>query len=260
MNYTVQMATPRGQFIVKTHEVHKPMEVVKSDASDEDREIDRILQIAEFLPDNAVAVDVGANVGLVSVPLARAMAKRGGTVIAYEAERLVYYMLAGNTALSGLENLICTQARVFEDTIEAADKVVTPIFRSRRPARPRKNADLVRTTKLDQEALERLDFLKIQGDEAEVAILEGAAETIERCQPIIWITMWPDQYAAVHAWLKRRGYCMKIADSRGFCAIPESVIDEFPLRDLPPFDGKLNPLAVRAGFMRAPELKGVGNG
>lgn len=265
MTYTVQMATPRGQFIMKTHEVHKPMDVVKGDPNDEDREIDLVLNIAEHLPAGALAIDAGANVGLVSVPLARVLSKQEGVVLAYEARRLIYYMLAGNTALSGLENLVCKQLALFEPQARVNDTAVTPLFgeeeRRKHAPRPTAPIDAIQSTTIDREGLERLDFLKIDNEDAEIAILNGAAATIERFQPIIWITMWPDQYGAVHGWLSARGYSMAIVGSRAFCAVPQHARDGFPDlgKDLglQPFNGEFNPLAMRAGFMSAPALKGV---
>ena len=46
-----------------------------------------------------VAVDVGANLGALAVPLGRALEGRG-VVHAFEPQRLIYYMLCGNVAIA----------------------------------------------------------------------------------------------------------------------------------------------------------------
>ncbi len=52
-----------------------------------------------------LVLDVGANLGAYAVPLAKEIAPRGGTVYAYEPQRIVYYQLCGNTVLNRLDNL-----------------------------------------------------------------------------------------------------------------------------------------------------------
>jgi len=50
-------------------------------------------------------VDAGANIGLVSVPLASWLKPRGGTVLAFEPQRMLFYALCGAAALNDLDNL-----------------------------------------------------------------------------------------------------------------------------------------------------------
>jgi FkbM family methyltransferase len=50
-------------------------------------------------------LDIGANLGAYAVPLAQKLADAGGTVFAYEPQRLVFYQLCGNVFLNRLENL-----------------------------------------------------------------------------------------------------------------------------------------------------------
>jgi FkbM family methyltransferase len=51
-------------------------------------------------------LDIGANLGAYAVPLARAIDGAGGTIYAYEPQRIVYYQLCGNLFLNSLDNVI----------------------------------------------------------------------------------------------------------------------------------------------------------
>lgn len=50
-------------------------------------------------------LDIGANLGTYAVPLAKAIDGAGGTIYAYEPQRIVYYQLCGNLFLNRLDNV-----------------------------------------------------------------------------------------------------------------------------------------------------------
>lgn len=49
-------------------------------------------------------IDIGANVGGYSIPIARDIAPRSGLVWGFEPQRIVYYQLCGNVVLNRLDN------------------------------------------------------------------------------------------------------------------------------------------------------------
>jgi FkbM family methyltransferase len=49
-------------------------------------------------------LDIGANLGAYSIPLAKHIQKIGGKVIGFEPQRIVYYQLCGNIVLNRLDN------------------------------------------------------------------------------------------------------------------------------------------------------------
>ena len=55
--------------------------------------------------DAPLIIDVGANLGAYSVPVAREIAASGGVVYSYEPQRIVFYQLCGNAFLNRLDNL-----------------------------------------------------------------------------------------------------------------------------------------------------------
>ncbi|PUE59831.1 hypothetical protein B9Z44_09725 [Limnohabitans curvus] len=52
-----------------------------------------------------VILDIGANLGAYSVPVAREIMETGGQIYAFEPQRIVYYQLCGNVVLNRLDNV-----------------------------------------------------------------------------------------------------------------------------------------------------------
>jgi len=50
-------------------------------------------------------LDIGANLGAYSIPIAKEIAESGGLVYSYEPQRIIYYQLCGNVFLNRLENV-----------------------------------------------------------------------------------------------------------------------------------------------------------
>ena len=77
-----------------------------------------LLTISKFLIDGIdapVIVDIGANLGAYSIPLAKSIQFKGGIVYGYEPQRIVYYQLCGNIVLNGLDNYEALNLAVGEE-------------------------------------------------------------------------------------------------------------------------------------------------
>lgn len=76
---------------------------------------DYLLKISRvFLQDiqKPLVLDIGANLGAYSIPLAKGIRNVGGTVMAFEPQRIVYYQLCGNIVLNRLDNFIAINKAV----------------------------------------------------------------------------------------------------------------------------------------------------
>lgn len=76
---------------------------------------DYLLTISRvFLQDikKPLVLDIGANLGAYSIPLAKGIRDDGGTVMAFEPQRIVYYQLCGNVVLNRLDNFIAINKAV----------------------------------------------------------------------------------------------------------------------------------------------------
>jgi FkbM family methyltransferase len=52
-----------------------------------------------------IVLDIGANLGAYTVPVAKELAATGGCVYAFEPQRIIYYQLCGNVFLNRLDNV-----------------------------------------------------------------------------------------------------------------------------------------------------------
>jgi len=69
---------------------------------------------------NPLVLDIGANLGAYSIPLAKEIQDVGGAVMAFEPQRVIYYQLCGNIVLNRLDNFIAFNKAVgdFDGNIE----------------------------------------------------------------------------------------------------------------------------------------------
>lgn len=66
-----------------------------------------LLTISRFLIDGKdapIILDIGANLGAYSIPLAKSIQSKGGVVYGYEPQKSIYYQLCGNVVLNRLDN------------------------------------------------------------------------------------------------------------------------------------------------------------
>lgn len=150
-------------------------------------EIETILQILE---PGDIAIDVGANIGTHTVPMARKVGQDGG-VLAIEPQRLVHQALCGNVALNGLVNVVCVIAAAGA----AQDRTRLPLFDPREElnwagvcARDYDEGEETEVITLDSLAFERCKLIKIDTAGMEAEVLAGAKGLIARCQPVLFVT------------------------------------------------------------------------
>jgi FkbM family methyltransferase len=141
-------------------------------------------------------VEAGANIGAHSVMLARACAP--GPLLAFEPQQRVFQLLCANLVMNGVTN-----ALTFPDAVGAVagTALIPPIdyggaFNfgsvSILPTDGSSGTDWAtgqptRVVAIDDLALPACDFLKIDVEGFEAAVLEGARQTIARCRPILYV-------------------------------------------------------------------------
>lgn len=135
-----------------------------------------------------VVVEVGANIGAHTVLLA-ILAGPKGRVHAFEPQRLVFQMLAGNMAINNLNNVFCYQKAVGN----APGSVLVPVLDCERENNwgglglgDWKRGEPVEVITLDGLNLHACDFLKIDVEGMELEVLQGATGLIERYRPVIY--------------------------------------------------------------------------
>lgn len=142
-----------------------------------------------FVEPGDVVIDAGANVGALTIPLAKRVG-RTGRVHAFEPQRFVHQLLCANVALNQLTNVHAHHAALGGQagTIEvpaldygAAGNYGGLALDLGVPGEP------VALVTIDSLKLARLALLKADVEGMEMAVLTGARETISRCRPVLYL-------------------------------------------------------------------------
>jgi FkbM family methyltransferase len=174
--------------------------------------------LASRLPAGGTLVDIGANVGLHSVQLARLVP--GLEVHACEPVAHTFELLKRNIAKNGVaEQVHARQAAIAEraGTLRITSHLQFGNFVVPDDAAVATHVtEEVRAQTLDDLVVETgggVDAIKCDVEGAELSVLRGAVMTIERCQPTILIEVderWAARYGnagiEVFAFLAQRGY------------------------------------------------------
>ncbi len=178
--------------------------------------------LRETRGDGVIALDCGANVGVHTISWAREMTQ-WGKVIAFEAQERIFYALAGNICLNN-----CFNARAIHAAVGDQDGVLSvPAPNYNRPGSFgslelifREGAENigqtidytalepVRALRLDDLALPRVDFLKIDVEGMELPVTAGRAGTGVKTPPIPVDRTHQDQQGGA----RRDVGCLRISD------------------------------------------------
>ena len=172
------------------------------------------LMLANILCENLeapLALDVGANLGAFSAPLAQKLGERRGLVYSFEPQRVVFYQLCANIFLNRLENCMAYNMGVGDKagTLELPDNhydssnlgaySLIPEYQdlmNLKKASPTALKHSVPIIALDDFKFPRkVDFLKIDVEGMELQVLQGAQLLLRDSgyPPImleIWDTNW----------------------------------------------------------------------
>lgn len=208
----------------------------------ESHELEILLREAK----NATVIfDIGANIGWYTLHLARAIAPRGGRVVAFEPIPRTFAALRDNVRLNDIEGVatlrnvgLGERAGEVEFYLPAVTGSVAasqrPLFEAQANekirARIERLDDVVRDLGVD-----RLDLLKCDIEGGELLMLRGGLETIRRFKPVLFLELlrkWSKAFGYhpndVITLLAAEGYqCFAIADSglRPIEAIDDAVVE-----------------------------------
>lgn len=153
-------------------------------------------------PEGGTCIEVGANIGMHAVPLAKLCA--GGQLFCYEPQRPIYHVLCANIALNNCLNVTTRRAAVGEKNgrieIQSGDydqpwnygsfSVSIGFSNEGQYAGPVKTEG-VEIVALDRdpalEGLEALHLLKIDAEGHELSVISGAKKLIARFQPTVFV-------------------------------------------------------------------------
>jgi FkbM family methyltransferase len=182
--------------------------------------IGRMIEVMLTRKNKVVFYDIGANFGAYTLALARKFDDKI-TIKAFEAQRLLYYMLCGTMALNNLDNVECFRCAVSDTSGEKIDfetpdyfalnnfgavEILPPMYDSDAPSLVKSGKiDSVLTVRID-DFREEIDFLKIDIEGMELKAILGGAQCIERHRPVCIVEFTKTNKDAVAAFFHQRNY------------------------------------------------------
>lgn len=175
-----------------------------------------ILRLARaVLPRDGVFLDVGANVGLHTLAVAAHVAE-GGAVVAFEPHPINHQLLVHNLEQNHLRHALAENLGLAESVATLTGNACPAggnwSLASRGDYRFEVRL-LPLDTYLRDHPLPRIDLMKIDVEGAEVRVLRGARQTIERFRPLIvfevcpaWLAKMQTSAAELFAELVGHGY------------------------------------------------------
>ena len=190
-----------------------------------------------FYGEGVVAVDCGANIGVYTIEFSRHMFG-WGTVIAIEAQEVLFYALCGNVVINNCLNaralFAAVGSEVREILVPSLDYFKPASFASLELHESSSNEFIgqnveygetkckkVQQITIDHLKLERVDLLKIDVEGMEADVLAGAENTIRSHKPKLHVEWIKSASNSIVETLRRWGYRHYIVENN-IVAIHES--------------------------------------
>jgi FkbM family methyltransferase len=161
--------------------------------------------------DAPLVLDIGANLGAYTIPVAKELQKVSGTLYAFEPQRIVYYQLCGNIFLNRLDNVFAANQAVgetegtveipridYENFMNIGGFSIDRKYRKLNgtEAAMRSGSESVPLVTLDNLSLpERPAFIKLDAEGSEPGILKGGRHFLRNhLYPPILFEAWHESW------------------------------------------------------------------
>lgn len=186
-----------GKFIVPRNNRFQAEALVKTGRTHIEQELSNIFAIADYLPNDAIIIDGGTNIGFVTVPLAQKLRHTQARIIGFEPQRQLFNALSGTLALNGLTNCYIHNCGIGDKAGKAtlpdvdygiAQDFGTVQIKSKQSSteHPYMSYLDVDVITIDSMKLPRLDLIKLDIEGYECPALLGAKQTIKKHRPWVW--------------------------------------------------------------------------
>jgi FkbM family methyltransferase len=202
-------------------------------AADDIELIARVLDILLADRDHVTFYDVGANIGTHTVALARHFDTRI-SIRAFEAQRQMFYILCGNVAINGLDNVFCHHCAVSDGTVEAIDILLPDYHKINNfgglELMDAVNSDNSLMSKCLVETVscvtvdsyrESVDFVKLDIEGMELRALQGARHIIQASRPICFVEVLKSDVEAIRDFFRQYSYILYQYKSDDWIFVPE---------------------------------------
>jgi FkbM family methyltransferase len=152
-----------------------------------------------------VFIDVGAHIGKYTVHFAR----KGSRVMAIEPDTVTFRSLARNIRVNNLKNVILLNVAAWNERTELV--LYSGPYAGQNSVKLRSNKwVVVHSETLDslarQYRLTKVNWIKVDVEQAEVEVLEGAQQTILESKPKIIVEVWGQNESKMKAFVSKIGY------------------------------------------------------
>jgi FkbM family methyltransferase len=178
-------------------------------------------QVEEYAVPGSTAVDAGAHIGSITVPLARAVGV-DGKVYAFEPEAKSYAELLANIALNELGNVLALDVALGQKTgavamrTTAVDGISWVV-----------EGEEIELRDLDSFDLANVSFIKIDVEGYGARVLRGASKTIQDWHPVIVIEISSrERDEGVEQIFSDHGYTLRLIKGHDYLATWEEPEDE----------------------------------
>jgi FkbM family methyltransferase len=148
--------------------------------------------LGPFIPSGGVCIDVGANIGTHTLFFANAVGKKG-RVIAFEPQHIMFQLLCANIALNQHLNVRAYNYAVGDSCrmVRLPDVDYLSPYNFGIVSIQQEGGHPVQGMALDNVECPSLDLIKIDVEGWEPEVIQGAAETIRKHQPLIYAECHP---------------------------------------------------------------------
>ncbi len=161
--------------------------------------------LAEKIAPGGTALDIGAHIGAITLPLARLVGSQG-RVYAFEPQKRIFRELVYNLQLNRVENVVPLRFAVGS---ESAIIEMEPDRLHDGQVRVGAGGDKAELRTVDSFSFSNVSVIKIDVEGYEGEVLHGARKTIEAFHPVIVIEILPGKYPAVQKALHELGYSVE---------------------------------------------------
>ena len=195
-------------------------------------EPDELDLMAQYLPEGGVFVDIGANLG--NHTIYAGLFRKAARIIPFEPNPLAYRLLLLNIALNGLEDQTCfDHIGVGAADVPGDGFAMTEREKNLGAARMVPGQGDLQVVRPDDVLREETpDFIKIDVEGMEMAVLRGLQKTIRRCRPVLLVECDRENIHDFADWRLANGFeipasIKHYAENRNFLLVPEERMGEF---------------------------------
>jgi FkbM family methyltransferase len=233
--FSVVVPTAYGPMIVNRNDINQTNALFKTGFAESRREISLLAHVLSLCGTNTIVVDIGANIGTHTIALARAVGPQG-RIHAFEPQRILFNMMCGSVALNSLMNVYCYNMAVGDregsieipqydyskplnfGSIEFGHPLIEKLAQER--GHDPNRVEFVQLTTLDRFSFGRIDLLKIDVEGMEMQVLDGAAATISRCTPVLYVEFVKVDRELLARRISAWGYSVHQTDMNYLCIPP----------------------------------------